>query len=834
MSALPPSALSIIPSASIKSMSTACRPATSLAKTEVFRPHAMPYKAQKTQKAGWQAGKLRGRPMNNRIMAVLVFSALLWGLLPRMPEGAISASPSVVLQSSAENAQHDPPTAETLDPDELFRNIENYIGGVYYFVGEISHVEFMSDGYADSLIVKMLGDSLEPSQQYLHVDIEHTLNERVLERDIVRFTGRVMGLQEYESRPIPAVLLLEYLGRLQCEGDPPTCSEIDALPPAPAVAFTLKYAAPVRSGPGYGNRIVDRMEQGSTIRPIGRTADGRWLQLAEGQWILAILADVRDESFPTATVSPTPTATVPPTPTATVPPTPTATVPPTPTLRTAVTPTPTPQPEAGEEVADANAKAVQAYIEQGVAKAELGQYEEAIADYDAALRLDPDHAVALANRSLAWSALGRFEEAIADLDAVLRLDSDNIAAWTHRALAQIRLGRFEEAIADYDAALHLDPDNTWALNYRGWAKVQLGHYAEAIADYDAALRLDPDNIWALNQRGRAKAQLGRYAEAIADHDAALRLDPDDVWTLNYRGQAKAQLGRYAEAIADYDAALRLDPDNAMAYNNREQARAQMAQAFGATANVNANLREGPGTIYAVVGHVIKGDRIHPVAQSSDGTWLQLDSGHWIYAPLVDNVPPGLAVSTRVPPTPVSTRPTSTPTPAPTPQRATPTPTPTPVLNPAQYCPDVEDIVAEYWSDRESLVQRRQDTVVCIVGLAWGTSEFENQFFINLLPSNALGSEPRGWWPETRLRNLTQETGSVGCHIDGNKMDADTTRILGEINIDPEAQDAAAKDLRRVDILLVSGRMNIEYLLSAFRLSLKECRIHEVLLEVPPN
>ncbi len=727
--------------------------------------------------------------MNSRRIAVLVFSALLWGLLPKMLVGTISASPPVVLQSSAEHSQHDPPTAETLDPDELFRNIESYIDEVYYFVGEISYVEFMPDGYADSLIVKMLGDALEPSQQYLHVDIEHTLNERVLERDIVRFTGRVVGLQEYESRPIPAVVLLEYLGRLQCEGDPPTCSEIDALPPAPAVAFTLKYAAPVRSGPGYGNRIVDRLEQGSTIEPIGRTADGRWLQLAEGQWILAILADGRDASFPVTTV-------------------PAATERPTPTPRTVVasTPTPTPQPEAGEDVADATAKAVQAYIEQGVAKAELGQYEEAIADYDAALRLDPDHVGALVNRSLAWIGLGRYEDAIADYDAVLRLDPEQVGAWANR----------------------------------GAAKAKLGRHNEALADYDAVLRLDPNHVLALANRGLARIALGRYEEAIADFDSVLRLDPDNAGVYNNRGWVKARLGRHEEAIADYDAALRLDPNNAMAYNNREQARAQMAQASGATANVNANLREGPGTIYAVVGHVIKGDRVHPVAQSSDGTWLELDSGRWIYASLVDNVPPGLAVSTRVPPTPVPAQPTSTPTsipvptptPVPTLQRATPTPTP--ALNPAQYCPDVGDIMAEYWSDRESLVQRRQDTVVCIVGLAWGISEFENQFFINLLPSNALGPEPTGWWPETRLRNLTQQAGSVGCHIDGTTMDADTTRILGEINIDPEAQDAAAQDLRRVDILLVSGRMNIEYLLSAYRLSLKECRIHEVLLEVPPD
>ena len=124
--------------------------------------------------------------------------------------------------------------------------------------------------------------------------------------------------------------------------------------------------------------------------------------------------------------------------------------------------------------------------------------------------------------------------------------------------------------------------------------------------------------------------------------------------------------------------------------------------------------------------------------------------------------------------------------------------------------------------------------MCMVGLAWGISEFEDQFSIRLLPSNALGPEPRGWWPEARLRDQAQQAGTVFCNIDGTNMDAATTSILGEIHLDPEAQNAPATDSKRVDILLVSGRMNIEYLLSAFRLSLNECRIHEVLLEVPSD
>ncbi len=75
-------------------------------------------------------------------------------------------------------------------------------------------------------------------------------------------------------------------------------------------------------------------------------------------------------------------------------------------------------------------------------------------------------------------------------------------------------------------------------------------------------------------------------------------------------------------------------------------------------NTTSNLRRGPGTDFPVAGQLAAGALVRPVARNSDGTWLQLDSGVWIWAQLVDHVPPGLPVA-ALPPTPIP--PTSTPT-----------------------------------------------------------------------------------------------------------------------------------------------------------------------------
>ena len=64
------------------------------------------------------------------------------------------------------------------------------------------------------------------------------------------------------------------------------------------------------------------------------------------------------------------------------------------------------------------------YFEQGNDKFRLGQYQGAIADYDQALRLNPDHAALYYNRGVARSRLGQHQDAITDYDQVLRLNPD--------------------------------------------------------------------------------------------------------------------------------------------------------------------------------------------------------------------------------------------------------------------------------------------------------------------------------------------------------------------------------------------------------------------------
>ncbi|MEB3355210.1 MAG: tetratricopeptide repeat protein [Synechococcales bacterium] len=82
---------------------------------------------------------------------------------------------------------------------------------------------------------------------------------------------------------------------------------------------------------------------------------------------------------------------------------------------------------------------------------------------------------------------GQYEEALAHLDWAIRLDADDYEAWTLRGIVLVCLGRYQEALASCDAALALRPNHVEAWQFRGIALHGLNRYREAYASYNRAL-----------------------------------------------------------------------------------------------------------------------------------------------------------------------------------------------------------------------------------------------------------------------------------------------------------------------------------------------------------
>lgn len=83
-----------------------------------------------------------------------------------------------------------------------------------------------------------------------------------------------------------------------------------------------------------------------------------------------------------------------------------------------------------------------------------GQYERALTDYDVAISLQPDFAVALNNRAWVYFKLGRDVEAARDVERALNLAPQSPYALDTRAHIRQSQGGAEDAFADYERAIH--------------------------------------------------------------------------------------------------------------------------------------------------------------------------------------------------------------------------------------------------------------------------------------------------------------------------------------------------------------------------------------------
>jgi tetratricopeptide (TPR) repeat protein len=201
----------------------------------------------------------------------------------------------------------------------------------------------------------------------------------------------------------------------------------------------------------------------------------------------------------------------------------------------------------------------------------LKEYQKAMADYNRAIELDPNFAVAYSNRGLVYqNDLKEYQKAMADYNRAIELDPNFALAYNRRGLVYYDLKEYQKAMADYNRAIELDPNFAPAYNGRGGVYDELKEYQKALADYNRAIELDPNDAVAYIGRGLVyQNDLKEYQKAMADYNRAIELDPNYAPAYNNRGLVYHYgLKEYQKAMADYNRAIELDPNYASAYSNR--------------------------------------------------------------------------------------------------------------------------------------------------------------------------------------------------------------------------------------------------------------------------
>lgn len=145
----------------------------------------------------------------------------------------------------------------------------------------------------------------------------------------------------------------------------------------------------------------------------------------------------------------------------------------------------------------------------------------------------------MADMEMSWHADYQSEmkadlvNAIADFDQALALRPEHVDAWFQKGLALARLGRHEAALAAFEETLQRRPDDSGAWYGKAETLEALKRNAEALAAWDEVLRApecrtmnfharqvrivtgDFRRVRARVSRANALARLGRRAEAVA-------------------------------------------------------------------------------------------------------------------------------------------------------------------------------------------------------------------------------------------------------------------------------------------------------------------------------
>ncbi|PKN66574.1 MAG: hypothetical protein CVU52_10650 [Deltaproteobacteria bacterium HGW-Deltaproteobacteria-10] len=199
-----------------------------------------------------------------------------------------------------------------------------------------------------------------------------------------------------------------------------------------------------------------------------------------------------------------------------------------------------------------------------------GYWQNSITLFDHTLKVTGHNWLISNNRGIANKNLGDYSQAIKDFDAAIGIKPDYAEAYYNRGLAHKALGNAGQAIADYSQAIRLKPNLAEAYNNRGNAYGESGDCTLALMDFNAALEINPSFAEAFMNKGNAYNCLGNYQQAIEDYGRAIEKKPDYAASYYNRAVAYSKMGNGKRAILDLKTAAGLGDERAKKVLKRQE------------------------------------------------------------------------------------------------------------------------------------------------------------------------------------------------------------------------------------------------------------------------
>lgn len=154
----------------------------------------------------------------------------------------------------------------------------------------------------------------------------------------------------------------------------------------------------------------------------------------------------------------------------------------------------------------------------------LRLYPEALAQFDAAITIAPDHAEAQQMRGKTLHILERYDDALAAYDSALAIDPGNALAFSYRGVVLQNLKRLDEALASFQNARALAPGMAEAALNESFCHLLKGDFARGLPLYELRKQMPqpfearnyPQPLWTGGQDIRGKTLFCYIEQGLGD------------------------------------------------------------------------------------------------------------------------------------------------------------------------------------------------------------------------------------------------------------------------------------------------------------------------------
>ncbi|XP_062824366.1 tetratricopeptide repeat protein 6 isoform X1 [Anolis carolinensis] len=160
---------------------------------------------------------------------------------------------------------------------------------------------------------------------------------------------------------------------------------------------------------------------------------------------------------------------------------------------------------------------------RGVINQFMGYLNCAMNDYQQAITVDPNYALAYFNAANIYFLNRQFVQANNYYSKALTLDPKNESAFLNRAITNTLLKKFEEAKADFENAICLSPFSAAIYFNKANLHKTLQQYEQAEEDISKALSIQPYDSLMYKLRADIRGKMGLIKEAIADYRKAISI-----------------------------------------------------------------------------------------------------------------------------------------------------------------------------------------------------------------------------------------------------------------------------------------------------------------------